>query len=108
MDDKTKNFLDEARAIARDKDAAPPDVERKTAALIERNFPRKEFRDGECILMHEFQSRFRKAFCRGIEPHFAQWPVRVHVDQRDNISLTLGKTLEQIKAELELGEGEAG
>ena len=99
MNENTQRFVDQARRIAHDKDAPPEEIEQKTADLIQANFPRSEFRDGECILMNEFERRFKRAFCKGIEPHYHQWPVRVDVDQK-GITLRLGKTLDQIKKEL--------
>lgn len=60
-----------------------------------------EFQDGEVILMHEFERRFKRAYCGGVEPHYLQWVVRVEVDRVGNVTLRLGRSLEEIKKDLE-------
>lgn len=65
------------------------------------------FRDGEVMLLHEFERRFKKAFCNGIEPHFHQWPVMVRVDSRHNLSVQFGKTLDAIKEELGIASADS-
>ena len=104
---RVEEFINDATKIARNRNAPVEDIGRLTTELIESNFPRPAFKDGEVILMHEFQRRFKRAYCRDIEPHWAQWPVMVRIDGRGNLSIQLGKTLAQIKADLGISDTRA-
>lgn len=86
--------------LIRDKTKSPEEIIAELTAMIEEAHPLPAFEDGETLLLHEFEARFKAHYCRGNVTHFYQWPVRVSVDQRGNVTLHLGRTLEERKKEL--------
>ncbi len=72
----------------------PAELQLKLKAMIEAAHPAPVFIDGEVITIREFERRFKKAVCDGIEPTFGQWRVRVLSDPGGEMMLALGTSLE--------------
>ena len=104
MSEKSENFVKRCRETIKEI-TDPVELQRQLREMVEAEYPvAAPFADGETMLLHEFERRFKKAFCRNIEPQFRQWPVLVRVDTRGNLSAQFGKTLDQITADLAAAE----
>ncbi len=82
--------LDEMAELIRS-DITPAALQAKLKAMIEEAYPAKPapFRDGEIMPFHEFERRFKRAYCGEVEPFYSQHKVQVVVHQTEGLILRL-------------------
>ena len=84
----SKLDLDAVTALIRE-EKDPAALQTKLTAMIEEAHPVSPFRDGEIMPLYEFERRFKKYFCGNVEPVYQQRQVKVLIDQKQGLMLSL-------------------
>jgi len=78
------------KLIREEKD--PAALQAKLREMIEEAHPAPVFKDGEVMPLHEFERRFKRSVCAGVEPAYLQWQVLVRVGDLGRLTVDFGPT----------------